>query len=77
MKISYYYADLISELKAEVAGGLLKLTDNIKIVRKDRKDTEYRPIIDWYYEYNDVSKEYEIENVGNVLVEMEEMNSLI
>ena len=49
-KISYDYADLISELNEELRDGILSLDDTIQILRSDEEITRYyRPVVDWYY----------------------------
>lgn len=88
MKFSYDYEDLINELKEEIVDGILKPTDYIDIVRADPLENGYRPIIDWYYVNGELSeaevKQYvrdagnmESDLLGNVLIEMEELNKTI
>lgn len=49
MKLSYDYEELIQEIKEEIADGILKLTDDIQVLRTDEFNVDYKPIIDWYY----------------------------
>ncbi len=76
MKISCNYQELIDELKYELDFGSLNLNSVIKIVREERPDTDYKPIVDWYYEYNEPKEQTEEKTVKYVLTEMIEMNKL-
>lgn len=49
MKISYNYLPLMQEIKEEIEDGVLHPDDVIQIVRADYDILGYRPIIDWYY----------------------------
>lgn len=49
MKISYNYLPLMQEIKEEIEDGILHPDDVIQIVRADYDILGYRPIIDWYY----------------------------
>lgn len=49
MKISYNYIPLMREIKEEIEDGILHPDDVIQIVRADYDILGYRPIIDWYY----------------------------
>ena len=50
MQFSYDYSELIAEIRAELEGGTLALSDTIQILRSLRpRFVNYRPIIDWYY----------------------------
>lgn len=74
--ISYDYSMLIEELKEEIADGILTLTDEIKIVRIDKKI--YSPIVDWFYADDDEAPaEAKIVKLKSVLTEMETMNCLL
>ncbi len=77
MKTSYDYSDLLAELREEVQDRILTLNDNIKIVREDRNDTKYRPIIDWYYEDDKPDENFELKKLELVIYEMEEEDRLI
>ncbi len=77
MKTSYDYSDFLEELREKIEEGTLSLEDNIKIVRYDRDDTKYRPILEWYYEDDKPNEEFEIKKVELVIYEMEEADRLI
>lgn len=49
MKISYNYLPLMQEIKEEIEDGILHPDDVIQIVRADYDILGYRPIVDWYY----------------------------
>lgn len=89
-KISYDYADLISELNEDLRDGILSLDDTIQILRADEEVTRYyRPVIDWYYSdermVNHPDKvQYEQDkpklisiSVADCLDEMEQWNAII
>lgn len=44
MRISFDYNELISEIKADLKGKILKLTDEVQVQRG-----EYKQIVDWFY----------------------------
>ncbi len=74
-KLSYDYTALISQLKSEISAGL-KLTDTVAIERGDQiAGYNYRPIVGWHITKGEPSG-LQMTNVGNLLIEMEEMNSL-
>lgn len=50
-KKTLIYKELLEELNAEVAEGVLSLEDTIQIIRDDKElMPTYYPIIDWYYD---------------------------
>ena len=49
-KLSYDYSEMMERIKEDIAKGILKLEDIIQILRGDIREG-YKPIIDWYYEY--------------------------
>ncbi len=81
MKLSYDYSQKIHQLKNEIALHGLKLTDEIAIERGNKvdvPDVDYRPILRWHFSGQyPPDKDLELTNIGNLLIEMEEMNSII
>lgn len=90
INISYDYEDLIEEIESDLAEGLLKLDDDVIVVRHSRHAEHfgimfhYDPIIDYYY-MNFKSKvvadpekgEYsETLKVKDVLAEMKKYNEI-
>ena len=72
-KISYDYTELINEIKEEIEEGLLKMNDIIQVLRGDRLNNLYTPIIDYYYNDERVQQDiiYEIfDTYGDEIYEM-------
>ncbi len=53
MIISFDYEEFISEIKAEIKGELLKLTDNVQVLRG-----EYKEVVDWFYDDKTMNELY-------------------
>lgn len=77
MNFSYDYEELIKELKSDLTEGLILLNDKIKIVRGRKVANHYYPIIDYYYDDNELDEEYEEVQVSKALEEMEYHNQII
>ena len=76
MNISYDYEELLNELKSDLSEELIRLSSFIKVVRSE-KASNYHPIIDYYYDDNEVKEEHERVRVYEVLQEMEYYNQII
>lgn len=76
MNYSYDYEELLNEIKGDLAEELIRLSSYIKIVRGETV-SGYRPIIDYYYDDNEVNEEHERVHVYEVLLEMEYYNQII
>ncbi len=77
MNLSYDYSELLTELKGDLAEGLVKENDKIKVVRGRKISDDYRPIIDYYYDDNPVHEPYSEMRVSEVIKEMEYMDRVI
>lgn len=77
MNFSYDYEELISEVKGDLAEGLIAPDDILKIVRGPKVGPDYYPIIDYYYDDNKPNEFYTEMTVSEVLEEMEYMDKII
>lgn len=64
-KISYDYSELLQEFQEELEDGILKKDDIIQVLRGDRLENLYTPIIDWYYSDKKVREDFEIDCTDN------------
>ncbi len=72
--MTHDYKALIKEFKSELKKGKLKLTDDIKVVRTNRPEAEYKYVVIWYYGHDDILGKYEVAKVGDILDEMKKHN---
>ncbi|KNZ42742.1 hypothetical protein [Acetobacterium bakii] len=71
--MSYFseYENLIQNINADIAVGIIAVTDHIKVVRKRKTKTDgYRPINDYYYASNHPKVKFEEMRVCDVLQEL-------
>lgn len=60
-KISYDYSEMIQEFKEDLEDGILKRDEIIQILRGDKINNLYSPIIDWYYSDIKVNNDFKID----------------
>lgn len=65
-KINYNYTDLINEIKGKIKEGLLKENEIIQVLRGERLDNLYTPIIRWYYDKGKINEVYKRNNLDTV-----------
>lgn len=76
MKVSYDYTNLLKELKNDLYEGLISSNDVIKVVRGDSV-SNYCPIIDYYYNDEELKEKYEELTVATVIAEMDRLNKIL
>lgn len=80
LNVSYDYSELIYELESDIEEGLVD--ESLFIVRELNKDLEplkYKPIVDYYYDIDEIPKDVNYEKVltKEVLEEMKKWNFII
>lgn len=78
MKYSYDYEDFLIELNNDVNEGLIRLSDDVKVVRSEQPVfSNYHAVIDYYYDDENCDEIYEVMKVSVLLEEMNNFNEIL
>lgn len=65
------YNNLLKCINEDIAAGIITKDDKLKVIRKRKRiQTEYNPIIDYYYNSSIPAPGYEVMQVSGVLKEI-------
>lgn len=71
MSLLTEYNNLLKCINEDIATGIITKDDKLKVIRKrKRNQTEYNPIIDYYYDNSISASGYEVMLVSDVLKEI-------
>lgn len=71
MSLLTQYNNLLKCINEDIAAGIIAKDDKLKVIRiRKRIQTEYNPIIDYYYNSSIPTPGYEVMSVSDVLKEI-------